>query len=128
MLEVPGQDIVDDTAVIAVGGDGLPTELHDAADVVLEERRRVHGGEEHPAVDAVAVVHHPALAPAHVLRGLGHSGRDHADVVALDLEVDVVGVGIVVRVAGVLGGNALQEVLPRLPITAGCVLSDCIAC
>ena len=116
MLQVPTQQVVDQPPVVAVGRDGAPSQLDDAPGIGLEVGGGVHGGEEHAAVDAVAVVHDAALAPAQVLGGLRQPRRDHADVVALDLEVDVVGVRVVGRVSGQLGGHSLQEILARLAV------------
>ena len=116
MVAVTGEQVVDQQAVPAVRRDRLPAQFDDAARVGLEPGGRVHGGEEHAAVDAVAVVHHAPLSSAQILGGLRQPRRDHADVVALDLEVDVVGVRVVRRVPGQLGGDAGQHVLPCLPV------------
>ena len=63
-------------------------------------------GDEHAAVDAVAVVHDAAGAPGMSFGALRQAGRHQPDEVGFDLEVDVVGVGVVLRRAGERGRNA----------------------
>ena len=86
--------------------------LDHAMRVRLEVGGGVHRPEEHAAVEAVAVVHHPAHAVGVVVRGLGQPRGHEADEVGLDLEVDVVRVDVEVRVARHRGLDAAVQVAP----------------
>ena len=78
----------------------------------LEEGSGVHPAHEHPAVETVAVVHHPAHPVGVLVRLLGQTRGHEADEVRLDLEVDVVGVDVVLRVTGHRGLDAPVQVAP----------------
>ena len=112
-VRVPVEHVADEPRVPALGGDGEQPLLDDPARVVLEEGGRVHGPEEHAAVEAVPVVHHPAHAVGVVVGGLGQARAHEADEVRLDLEVDVVGVHVEVGMARHRGLDPLVEVAPR---------------
>ena len=74
-------------------------ELDDLARVVLDKGGRIHGCDEDAPVETVPIVHDVAHAIAHVPRGLGQPGMDQTDEIRLDLEVDVLGMWAVFRMA-----------------------------
>ena len=113
VLRRPGQHVADHLRVAALGRDGAQARLHDPARVVLEKGGGVHPPEEHPAVEPVAVVHHAAHAVGVLVGLLGKPRRHEADEVRLDLEVDVVGVDVVLRVARPGGLDAVIQQAPR---------------
>ena len=84
---------------VALLRDQLDRALDDALDVVLDERQRVHGGDEHSAVPAVAMVHDVPDPVADLGRRIDHARRHESGEVGFDLEIDVVGGGIVEPVA-----------------------------
>ena len=110
---VPRQHVADHLRVAAVGGDRLQPLLDHPVRVRLEERGRVHRPEEHAAVEPVSVVHHAAHAVRVLVRRPRQARRHEADEVRLDLEVDVVRVDVVPRVARVRRLDPAREVAAR---------------
>ena len=97
VLGRPAQDIPDDSRVAAFRRQAGQAGFDDVARVLLEERCGVHAGDEHSPIETVAIIHHPS-DPAGVARRIGRQSRCHqADEIALDLEIDVIGVHVVLR-------------------------------
>ena len=92
-------------------GDRLEGFGHDVVDIVGEKRQRVHGSYIDTAVPAVTIAHHVADGVAVVCGCLGHTGSHQTGIVGLNLEVDVVGMRIVLPVAR--GGrlHTLQDIV-----------------
>ena len=109
----PVEQVADDAAVAAVGRNRLEADLDDPARIALEERGRVHPAEEHAAVQAVSVVHDAPDAIGNAVGLLRQAGRHQADEIRLDLEVDVVGVRVVLRVPRPGRLDAAVEQVPR---------------
>ena len=107
---VPADHVVDQLRVQALRGNGFQPVLHHFANVVGEERLRIHGGDEHAAVNAVAVIHDVAHAIVEAVGNLRHAGRNHAKYVRLDLEIDVVGVQVIARISGKRRKDAFADV------------------
>src|SRR5262249_20101429 len=63
-----------------------------------EEGLRIHGGNEHAAIDAISIVHDVTHTLTVPVGNLGHSRRDHAKNIGLDLEINVIRMQIVARV------------------------------
>ena len=109
MLCRPGQQIPDQLPILALGGNAGEAGFHHFSRVGLKVRRRVHATHEHAAIQAVAIVHHPAH-PVAVLDHLAREARAHQpDKVGLNLKIDVIGVKVVFRVARPRGFDALIE-------------------
>ena len=109
----PCQDVPHHARIGASGGHAGEAGFDDPARVVFEVGGRVHAGHEHPAVDAVAVVHDPPDTERDVVRGLREPRRHHADEVGFDLKIDVVGVGVVLGGSGECRRNATLQGSPR---------------
>jgi hypothetical protein len=95
------EDVANDLRVAAVGRDRAEARFYHLPRVGLEEGRRVHAAEEHAAVKPVPVVHDPPHAVGVLVRLLRQPRRHEPDEVRLDLEVDVVRVGVVTGMARV---------------------------
>ena len=111
---VPAYHVAHALVVLALLGDALQRLADDEVDVVADEGEGVHGGHIHASVPAVAVVHHVADVIAEMACGIGHSGRHDACVVGFDLEIYVIGVGIVLPVADLGSCHSLPDVVARL--------------
>ena len=99
LAPVPAERVLDHLPVGAALRHGQPPGLDDLAEAAGAERLGGHRRHHHPAVDAVAVVHDVAGPPGDVDRGARLRGRHQPGEVGLDLEVDVVGEGVVVGIA-----------------------------
>lgn len=103
--------ILDAAAVGAARGQSLQRLGDNVLDVVAHECQSVHRRHIYSAVPSVAVVHYVSRAVAYLRGGVGHGGRHETREVGLDLEVDVVGVGIVTPVARCRGHHAVEYVV-----------------
>ena len=119
---MPDAHVVDALPEGALLRDALESHIHYAGRVVLDERRAVEACYEGAAVEAVAAVHYVADARGDVQRLRHHSGRHQAHEVGLDLEVKVIGVGIVDPAAGLRRHNALADVVAARLVGVGKVI------
>ena len=108
--------VVDAGAELGPFRNGLDGLADHGRDVVTDIGQRIHRRREDAAVPAVTVVHDVADPVGDGGRRVGHAGGQHPDKVRLDLEIDVVGVGIVLPVAGGRCRNPVQDVV------AGCLV------
>jgi hypothetical protein len=109
----PGEDVGDQLVITAASGQASQSGFDDRARILLEECRRVHAGDEDSAVDALAVVHDAPGAHSDVNGGAGQSGGHQPDEIGFNLEVDVVGVDVVVRMARQFGRHSALEIAAR---------------
>ncbi len=102
--------------VFTLGRNGLEGFLDDKGDIVGDESEGIHGSHIHSAVPSIAVVHDMADLVG-IFNGAVHHTRGHyTGVVCLDLEVDIICVGIVLPMAGFGGHDALENVIASLKI------------
>ena len=85
----------------------------DIFDVVRDERQRIHGRHVDAAVPAVAVGHDVADAVAHFGGGIGHTGRHESREVGFDLEIEVVGVRIILPVPAFGRFHSVENIVTR---------------
>ena len=81
--------------VLAFGRDRLESLRNNVFNVIGDEGQGIHGRDIDTSVPAVTVVHHVADLISVVNGRIGHSRSHYSGVVSLDLEVDVVRMGIV---------------------------------
>ncbi len=111
VLLVPFDDVGHRLVVVALCRDCLEGLVDDEADVVADECEREHRRDVNSTVPAVTVVHHVADAVRIVGCCVDHARCHQTGVVGLDLEVDVVGVRVVVPVAGLRRHHAVEDVV-----------------
>ena len=99
--------------VTALLGDRLQGFPDDESDIIGDERQRIHGRHVNPAVPAVAVIHDMSRPVAYLRCRVGHSGRHKSGEIGLDLEVDVIGVGIVEPMARLGRTDSVKNVVTR---------------
>ena len=85
----------------------------DIFDVVRDERQRIHGRHVDAAVPAVAVGHDVADAVAHFGGRIGHTGRHESREVGFDLEIEVVGVRIILPVPAFGCFHSVENIVTR---------------
>ena len=84
---------------------------HDGRNVVADIGQGVHGADIDAAVPAVAIVHDVTDAVAELRDAVDVAGIEHADKVGLDLEIDVIRVGIVLPVAALGRSAAVEDIV-----------------
>ena len=113
---VPAEHVLDHRPVGAALRHRQPPCLDDLAEAAGAEGLGGHRRHHHPAVDAVAVVHDVTGPPGDLDRRPRLRRGHQPGEVGLDLEVDVVGEGVVVGVARGGRRDAARQVPPRLQV------------
>ena len=103
--------VAHELVVVRLLGDGLERLGHDVVYIVGDECQRKHRCHIHAAIPSVAVAHDVPYAVGVVGGSLGHARRHQSGIVGLDLEVYVVGMGIVLPVARSRRLHTLQDVV-----------------
>ena len=91
--------------------DGFQGLGDDGGDIIADISQAIHCADEDSAVPAVAIVHDMADAVAQLRRAVHAAGAEHADEVGLDLEVDVVGVGVEFPVSAFRSATSVEDVV-----------------
>jgi hypothetical protein len=111
ILRVPLDYGPDGPGIEALRRDHPERLLDEAVDIVLDKGQRIHGRHVKPAVVSVPVVHDVAHAVADPGRRIDHAGAHQTCEIGLDLEIDVVGMGVVQPVAGLRRSDAVEDVI-----------------
>ena len=111
ILLVPGDDVFHAPVIAALFGDGFQGFLDDESDVVRDERKRIHRCHVNSAVPAVAVVHDVSHAVAELRGRVGHARGHEPRKIGFDLEVEVVGMGVVDPVPRFGRADAVEDVV-----------------
>ena len=111
ILLVPGDDVFHAPVIAALFGDGFQGFLDDEPDVVRDERKRIHRCHVNSAVPAVAVVHDVSRAVAELRGRVGHARGHEPREIGFDLEVEVVGMGVVEPVPRLGRADAVEDVV-----------------
>ena len=119
---MPQTDVIDALPEGAFRGDWLKSHIHYLCRVILNESGAVKACNVGSAVESVSAVHDVAH-PVCYVKGLGkHAGSHEAHEVGLNLEIKVVGVGVVEPVAAFRGHDALADVVPSGLVGMGKVI------
>ena len=103
-------------------GDGLKGHVHYLCRIVFHKGCAVKACDVGSAVESVSAVHYVANPVCYVKRFREHAGRHQADEIGLNLEVKVVGVGVVEPVAAFRRHDALAHVVPSRLVGMGKVI------
>ena len=116
ILLPPFDDVSHAFVVAALGRDGLEGFLHNERNIVGYKCESIHGSHIDTAVPTVSIVHDMSDFIGVTHGCIDHSRSHDAGIVGLDLEVDVVGMGVIAPVSGCRRHDAVQDVVAGLQI------------
>jgi len=108
--------VPDDFGIVAFRRNGKQRFFDDLRDVIFKKGFGIKGGHEGSAIHSIAVIHDMSGFIGQLVSGDRHSRAHESDVVGFDLEVDIIGMEVIIGVSRPGREDAVEKVLPGLHI------------